>query len=448
MLPTISSYIESVSNPTGHFTSLLEMFPRRDPTGRPLLSVRSFTVDFQVCWRGAQYLLKCFLDEHARERARVICAAAADLQSPFMTRCEYLPGEIAVTDSRGHSSLHDVVLQRLPEGSTLHDFLLGCCDNGDSVSLRRFAKRTALLAGWMHREGIAHRNLKPSVIRVDSGCIPVPIHYDFATTDADPADMWADQWALLRIALTACLLAAAPGLYRTMGQERIFYRAELQSIYKAMAETNGLPEVLTKAFEVLFDCRPPESGMLEQLVAVDFALPDDFARRAALLLAAVGYPVTGEDEWPVPLVKEVERIYRATGFAGRQVELDNGHAVMERDGAWGLIDGQGNFVIPPIYEEVEWDGESGLAAVCQDGQWGLCDGGGRQLTGLCHDWLGSMREGLLLARRGDKLGFLNRRGEVAIEFIYDSASSFGGGVAPVSIDGCEFHIDSGGRRVG
>jgi hypothetical protein len=40
-----------------------------------------------------------------------------------------------------------------------------------------------------------------------------------------------------------------------------------------------------------------------------------------------------------------------------------GRAVVARSGLWDMIDAHGNYMIPPIYEEVAWDAESEIDGV-------------------------------------------------------------------------------------
>ncbi len=63
------------------------------------------------------------------------------------------------------------------------------------------------------------------------------------------------------------------------------------------------------------------------------------------------------------------------------------------------------------------------------------------------DWLGECAEGLVLAQKGDRCGFLDVAGRVVIPFVYDDAGSFHQGTAPVSVGGESFYIDPQGGRI-
>jgi hypothetical protein len=121
-----------------------------------------------------------------------------------------------------------------------------------------------------------------------------------------------------------------------------------------------------------------------------------------------------------------------------QVETREGH---------GLIDMNGRRVLEPVYEEVVWDDYWGLVTTMAEGRWLLADSDGTVLTAEPYDWLGECSEGMVLAQKGDKCGFLDVCGREAVPCIYDDASSFSDGCALVTLDGEEFFIDPRGRKI-
>jgi hypothetical protein len=66
------------------------------------------------------------------------------------------------------------------------------------------------------------------------------------------------------------------------------------------------------------------------------------------------------------------------------------------DGLWGLIDRQGNYILPPTYSQIE-----------------------------------QFAEGLALVSLHNKIGFINKKGEVVIPLEYDNGRSFSEGLAAV-----------------
>lgn len=131
---------------------------------------------------------------------------------------------------------------------------------------------------------------------------------------------------------------------------------------------------------------------------------------------------------------------RAEPFRGERAEV-------ETPGGKGLIDTGGRRVLPPVYEEVIWDDYWGVAAVMTEGRWSLADSEGMVLTTGTYDWLGECSEGLLLAQKGDKCGFIDTAGREVMAFVYDDASSFSEGCAQVDCGGESFLIDARGNRI-
>ncbi len=130
----------------------------------------------------------------------------------------------------------------------------------------------------------------------------------------------------------------------------------------------------------------------------------------------------------------------AEPFRGGRAEVETSHGK-------GLIDINGREVLPAMYEEVVWDDYWGLAAVMLEGRWSLVDREGMALTTGFYDWLGECSEGLLLAQKGDKCGFIDTTGREVIPFVYDDASSFSEGCALVSRETENFFIDARGERI-
>jgi hypothetical protein len=130
---------------------------------------------------------------------------------------------------------------------------------------------------------------------------------------------------------------------------------------------------------------------------------------------------------------------RVTGFSARG---DIGQIVrqLSRLAAW-------QSVAEPIYEELGRDDERGVVTVESEGRWSLLDRSGVPLTSHYYEWIGECSEGLFLAQKGGRCGFLDTRGREAIPFIYDDATSFADGCAYVTRNGENYFIDGDGNRL-
>lgn len=115
---------------------------------------------------------------------------------------------------------------------------------------------------------------------------------------------------------------------------------------------------------------------------------------------------------------------------------------------YGYMNRAGEMVIPCQYRHAE-DFRDGSAVVqLSTGYYNLIDADGRLLcTPAWTDMETFTDNDLLMVRRGDKCGYINRRGEVVIPLAYDKARSFHDGLALVKQGEEVFWIDETGARV-
>jgi hypothetical protein len=184
-----------------------------------------------------------------------------------------------------------------------------------------------------------------------------------------------------------------------------------------------------------------------------FSAVDDTGRiRRVLGTASGSHKPAGDDN--IRLVRDgggwmfVDRLGRPViDDVWRSAEpFRGGRAEVETWRGRGLIDMRGRRVLEPVYEEVVWDDYWGVAATMRDGVWSLTDREGVVLTAAPYDWLGECSEGLLLAQRGGRCGFIDVGGREVVPCIYDDAASFSEGTALVVSEGEEFFIAARGMR--
>ncbi|RKY16392.1 MAG: hypothetical protein DRP90_08035, partial [Planctomycetota bacterium] len=121
-----------------------------------------------------------------------------------------------------------------------------------------------------------------------------------------------------------------------------------------------------------------------------------------------------------------------------------------RDGKWGFVDSSGRTALPFVWERARPFSE-GLAWVWKDGK-ALCIN--RKGKTVFRFRAGNaavgdpFRCGMSRLTRGEKTGFLNARGKVAIPPRYVTASHFSDGLAAVKLSfaGRYFYIDKRGKR--
>lgn len=96
----------------------------------------------------------------------------------------------------------------------------------------------------------------------------------------------------------------------------------------------------------------------------------------------------------------------------------DGVAVFKQNGKYGLIDSNGNCVVPAEYDGMG-DISEGLVKVCKDGRFGYIDTAGQIVISLEYDDADICQEGLVSVMLGGKWGSLDQNGRVVIPLEYD-----------------------------
>lgn len=127
----------------------------------------------------------------------------------------------------------------------------------------------------------------------------------------------------------------------------------------------------------------------------------------------------------------------------------NGLAYVSDLSGWcfGYVNEQGEMVIPCEYRQAD-DFVNGSAVVRGlDGSYQLIDTSG---SALCAEPWDEMEiytaNDLIMVRKSDRYGYINRKGEVVIPLIYDRAQAFGDGLALVKLGEDTFWIDESGEK--
>ena len=125
-------------------------------------------------------------------------------------------------------------------------------------------------------------------------------------------------------------------------------------------------------------------------------------------------------------------------------------AVADENDKLGFIDTNGNLVIPFSFEH-NIDGtylyqgfNNGLAAVCKDGKFGYINKNGEFIIKPEFDYAGRFNDGLALVIVDGLYGYIDRNGKYAIEPQFAHASSFLNGFAFVRIPGKTDYEETGG----
>jgi hypothetical protein len=128
--------------------------------------------------------------------------------------------------------------------------------------------------------------------------------------------------------------------------------------------------------------------------------------------------------------------------------FSGGVAAARKEGCWGFIDGQGNWVIEPKYDDVQASFSEGLAGVGMGDAYGYINRVGQVVIDLQYSDVVEFSEGLATIRvggdwsavdyvRGGKCGVIDKKGNVVVEPKYDDIGKFCGGIAQIDVGDLE-----------
>ena len=123
-----------------------------------------------------------------------------------------------------------------------------------------------------------------------------------------------------------------------------------------------------------------------------------------------------------------------------------GYAPVFRYQRWGLIDHDGNEVLPIMYEQITTNHDSGFFAGDEHGM-AYFDYGMKPLTPFVYTWANTLSDGRIGVMRDGKYGFIDRRGREVIPCIYDEIGIFRQGRTLARIGDRYGIIDTAGRVI-
>lgn len=121
-----------------------------------------------------------------------------------------------------------------------------------------------------------------------------------------------------------------------------------------------------------------------------------------------------------------------------------------KDDRYGYVDTTNRLIIPYQYETAS-NFRKGIAIVKENGIWKLIDKKNKLLTLLDYEPLNIRRnffsEGLIIYKKDKKYGFINLKGKVIIEAIYEEAVPFSEGLAKVKLNNKYGFINTKGQVI-
>ena len=119
----------------------------------------------------------------------------------------------------------------------------------------------------------------------------------------------------------------------------------------------------------------------------------------------------------------------------RAFSFKEGLGMVILNSQYGFIDHTGEVQIPFKYTAAPHSFEQECARVCHDRLWGLIDREGNYILPPTYSQIEQFAEGLALVSLHNKVGFINKKGEVVIPLVYDNGRSFSEGLTAVCIEG-------------
>ena len=125
---------------------------------------------------------------------------------------------------------------------------------------------------------------------------------------------------------------------------------------------------------------------------------------------------------------------------------EEGLAKVELNRKYGYVDTRWKEVVPCKYDDADTFSE-GLASVKLNGKYGLIDTQGKEVVPCRYDFVASFSEGLASAKLNGKWGFIDTQGKEVIPCKYDFVASFSEGLIKVELNGKWKLIDTQGDEV-
>lgn len=465
MYTLIHSYTEALLNPVGRFATLNGIFALRDHTGEPIVSRSTNTINYAVELRGREYILRCFItdDIAVRQNARRLSEhLSGDRTNGFITEMRYLDNEMLVFNIFDQFEYYDVILQERPQGSPFNSFLIEMSRSRNKAKLRSLLKGTASMAETLHEEGFSHGNIKPSNIVVGNESNPMLINFEYARCNAESK---ADNYALGMLSMTIYVAMCRPDIYEALydkfGNVFLALRQFLPEIIDRNADNNAVKQlaVIMNKSKGLADNRDEINRLIRE-IAED--------RKVCIRSNMFNMILSEPEEYRSEVsfsgrMQENKRRVRKDGgkwvyvdHEGKQVisasfdfaeDFSEGMAVVGNDDSYGMIDRDGNRILPMVFEEVRWSSRHGVAIAQFDGISIIYNRLGERLTREDYDWMGDIEDGLIATGKENKYGYLRKDGSVAIPFKFDNAYDFRRGRAIVDINGEEYYIDTAGEII-
>lgn len=131
--------------------------------------------------------------------------------------------------------------------------------------------------------------------------------------------------------------------------------------------------------------------------------------------------------------------------------IQDGLIIYAENGKYGILDDKENIIIQPVHENIiEVSQGTNFITLDESSNYLFYDLKTGKKIGKDYEYISyAQQDDLFIARKNDKYGYINSKGETIIPFKYYYASTFYGGLAPVSVheDSDIIYINNKGENV-
>lgn len=477
MITSINNLIETISNPEGRFLTLQGIYAEVDSVGIPIFTIRSGMVCFRTIWRGKRYMLKCRLvhDDKFKKRMVDVCRRLNNVRPSYLVECRYLSDEMLIFDDLGSAFRVDVMIMEIAEGVTLSKYLAHACDAGDVGRVLSLLKSFCDVGRSLIDSDLNHCNIKPSNIIVNDDNRVKLINYEYMNSQCryGAETFQTDNISIANIALVLKVLAYNPEAFRSLSGSSLFRLPVMRSYILPAMESSareGGCEPMMRIIDMVNGSNNSVSYSDELRIALESLSSDrtelsfplgrdslmdvDLDRAQSFDLSQ--YDWCGVESEGLIAVQKGD-VWGYVNIGGDVIidlkydwvgDFCEGRAVVIEAGNYAMVDKGGVAILPPKYEFIDWSCTHGIAKVTFDGFNGIYDRMGVELVPVIYDWMGELDSDLILVRKDSLCGYIDKRGNVKIPFVYEDAFDFDeNGVALVTLDGESFEIDMNGNRI-